>query len=251
MKRIPNIILFLTLFSFFLLSACNRQTSTTPTANHLVEFNKDGIAVIRGHLLSGGFDIDTSMELNESLEITIPAEVDGIEASVVISFPLRFETEISSSLTPKTNVRDYHDANPFSTASSAFPNKALVDITFLKEDAMFETIAIHEITQDDASQSIAVIDGVFSTNLFSKGTLRGRVKDLKQDEASVIWMVSITIDIQGVEATVLLPIHCTPDTQIISNGDVPLTLVNPWGNVQIQFTRKGDTLTAHQVTEIP
>jgi len=247
-------ILFLTLCGLFLLSACGGQSAadntTPPNADHLAEFNEDGIAVLRGHLSGGGFSATRS-----TIKITIPVRVDGMDASVHVEFYLRSDTEISSSLTTHNDVREYLTFTPGSTILDAFASYALVDITFQKKGTAFEATAIREAAQTFALfDQRPVIESMLSTDdLSQQGGIRGYIgQSKKENDGTIIWMVSIPIDMHGVAVVVILPVQSTANMQVITkDGIVPVTTKDPWGDVQIEFTRNGDTLTATQVTEIP
>jgi hypothetical protein len=255
MKQTTQLLLLLAIFGFALLPACGAQPATgttTPNADHLVKFNKDGIAQLRGRIRSGGFTTDTSVTLNESIDIAIPVKVEGIETGLIVPFVLGFETEISSSTTQQTNVQAYHSIHPTSAVYAAFPASALVDVTFRKKDTVFEAVAIHEVTKKPLFQKKPAIDQVFSTDLFSQATIRGDITQaLTRQEGEITWLVSMPITMQGNQVAVLLSIDSTPNTQVItSNGAVPVS-DTPWHNLQIKFTRKGDLLIADQIIELP
>jgi hypothetical protein len=255
MKQTTQLFLLLTIFGFALLPACGAQPVTgniAPNADHLVKFNKDGFAQLRGRVRSGGFTTDTSVTLNESINIAIPVKVEGIETGLIVPFVLSFETEFSSSTTQQTNVRAYHSAHPTSAVQAAFPASALVDVTFRKKDTVFEAVAIHEVTKKPLFQKQPAIDQVFSTDLFSQATIKGDITQaLTKQEGDITWLVSIPITMQGIQVAVLLSIDSAPDTQVItSNGSVPVS-DTPWHNLQIQFTRKGDLLIADQLIVLP
>jgi hypothetical protein len=257
MKHTKQLILVLTILGISLLPACGSQPSTevttSPNADHLIEFNSDGMSVLLGYV-SGGFFCTSSGTLREFLDIEIPAQTEAIDVRVAVSFTLHLDTEISSSRVSPTDLGAYHMAKPDSGVFDAFPPGALVEVTFVKKEAAFEAIAVHEVAQPEgASPKAAMLDHILPTDLFSRGTVHGTISGSSIGEAGAMtWRVSVPITIQGIEAAVLLPVHSAADTQVVtSNGLVPFTSAHPLGYVQVAFTRKDDALIARQITEIP
>ncbi len=257
MKRTTQLILFLAIFSFSLLPACGEQPSTTsPNGDHLVKFNKNGVAVLRGRYWSGSLDTATTAGANETMNILTLVKVEGMDAGASIPFVLHDDTKLlSSQLSSPTTLREYHIFHPASPVTDAFPRNAFLEITFVKKDAQFEAVSIQDVAQKPSLfQTKPAIDHVFSTDVFSKGTLNGSfTQALHQQGGTVIWTTSIPIDVQGIQAAVILEIHSTPNTLVVtSKGSVPADSEFPWGDsVQIQFTRKGSTLIADQITVSP
>lgn len=251
-KLMTQLFLFLTLM---LVTACAQQTTFAeplPNLDHLVAFDSDGSAVIRGRISGVRHCPPRDGYLNSDIVIEIPVDVQGIDAGVAVPFLLRFETEILSNLTPHTNARDYLTANPKSSIFDAFSIFETVDVTFVKKDAAFEAVAIRQVNLADMTdQSIAVIDGVFSIDIFSKGTLEGNTNGSNWGDV-VTWTISMPTTVHGVEVNILLPINSTDKTQVITkDGAVPVDIHHPGGHVQVDFTRTDGVLEAVRFIEIP
>jgi hypothetical protein len=250
-----RLFLLLTLSGLLFAAGCGQRPSSVDTLSSLdklVEFDNNGYAVIRGRISSDSSCSTTDGTLSAYIEIEVPADVQGIEAGIAVPFTLRFETEILSNLTTHTNVRDYLAANPESTTFDAFPILETVEVTFVKKDAAFEAVAIRQVDSADTSnQNIAAIDGIFSTDIFSKGRLEGSTGGSNWGDV-VTWTISMPVTVHGVDADILLPINSTDKTQVITeDGTVPVDIYHPGGHVQVEFTRAGNTLEAVRFTEIP
>ena len=259
MKHTIQLILFLTVFVFFFLPACGGQrpaeVTTESNADHLVKFDENGIAVLRGQISGGGFSANTSGKTREAIQIFIPVKVEGIKTRITIPFLIRPESEFSSSMTSQTmTVREYNIYHPFDQVTDAFPRNAWAEITFRKNGAEFEAISFHEVIRKFSFfQTRSSIDGVFSTDPFSQGTVSGcfRYSSLPPGSRKPdYWMLEVPVDIHGVKAIINLEIRSAPHTRVItSNGVVALDSGFSWGNsVLIQFTRKGNRLIADQIT---
>ncbi|MFT3892152.1 MAG: hypothetical protein QM730_11005 [Anaerolineales bacterium] len=251
MKR--TIQLFLLLSVFMLSTGCKAQTSSTnpaPAIDHLIVFNEDGYAVVRGKV-AGDWSCSTiNGKLRATLNVDVPVLVDGIEASVDLLFMLSFETELSSNLTPYTTVRDYLAANPNSTTFDAFPIFETVDVTFIKKDTSFEVISIHQVA--DPSSARIAIDGMVTTNIFSRGILEGTIAGANWSDDLVTWTLSIPVTVQGIPASVRIPILSNIKTKVIANGSsVPMDIYHPIGHVQVEFARTENQLEAIRFTELP
>lgn len=264
MKRTLQLISFLIIPGVFLLAACGGQApsapGTLPNADHLVEFDENGNAVLRGTLTGGGFGTDTSQGLKENIYFVIPAKVQGIESQIVIDFPLRFETEFSSSLHALSTVREYHIFHPYDHIQTAFPSTAQVDVTFRKTGTGVEVISLHEVSPGfTLFKRKAAVDGVISTDAFSEGLLAARTGGgelgLTDSNNSIVYLnVHAPITIQGIPATVVLRFYSAPDTQIITRKGAVLSRdagTYPHGLLTIKFTRQGNKLIARQITELP
>ena len=251
MKRITQYILVLTIVSVSLLSACRGGSSTNaaPNADHLVEFDKQGIALLRGQVTSASA---TAGQNTEILTIHIPARMDGMDVIVAVTFTLRNETLVSSSLIKQTDLLEYLSFHKGSSAFEAFPANALVDVTFKKTGTTFIASAIQEVTKKSLFPKRTVIDPLFTTEGFGEGTLQGTIlQTRKQNNGTVRWTVSVPLTMQGVEIAVLLPVQSAVDTNVIPAGNTIKTVDTIRGKVKIDFVRSSDTLTARQVTEIP
>jgi len=254
MKQKTKFILFLIIFNLSLLTACGGQQSTNvtaqPNADHVVKFNEEGIAVLRGYISGGYFKPSSNPRYNTYIRLDVPAKVQGIDAKLAIPFTVISKTIISSSVVSETDVEGYHIHHPGSDVFGAFPSHPLVEVTFLKKGTEFEVLSIHEVRQKfNLFQKKAVIDNVFSESMFV-GSIHLSKKD--STGAFVWWNVSIPIDVQGIQSGVVLVVHSAPDTTLITpKGVVPLTGNFSGDHMQVQFTRWGDKLTASQITELP
>lgn len=251
MKRNTYIILILSIVSV-LLSACGGASTdgVTPTADHLVEFDEQGIAVLRGQVSSlSTSDAKTGTFMN----IDIPAEMDGLDVLLSVPFSLRNETILASTTTKPMDLLEYLSFNKGSSAVKAFPSQALVDVTFRKTGTGFEAISINEVTESfSLFKRTVTIEPLFSSDIFNPGTLQGRIiQSFKDSDGFLVWTLAMPIQMQGVEAAVLVPVHPGADTEIITTSGNVIMLDQVSGNVQIGFTRNRDTITAHSVTIIP
>jgi hypothetical protein len=264
MKRTLQLISFLTILGVFLLSACGGQAPSVPgalpNADHLVTFDENGLAVLRGTFNGGGFGTDTSQGLKENIHFYIPAKVQGIESQIMIDLPLRFETEFSSSLHALSTVREYHIFHPYDHIQNAFPSGAQVDVTFRKKDAGVDVISMHEASPGfTLFKRKAAVDGVLSTNAFSEGVLAARtgggvLGSTDANNSIMYFNFHAPITIQGIPATVVLRFYTAPDTQIITRKGAILSrdaATYPHGLLTIKFTRQGNKLIARQITELP
>lgn len=264
MKRTLQRISLLMIIGILILSACGGQTpsapGTLPNADHLVKFDENGIAVLRGMLVGGSFATDTSRSLKEDISFVIPARVEGIGALIVIDFPLSFETEFSSSMHSLSTVREYHIFHPYDHIERAFPLSAQIDLTFRKKDAGIEVISLHEVTPGfTLFKPKAVVDGVISTDAFSsEGVLAARTQGeigLTDENKSIVYFNFHTpITIQGIPADVVLRFYSAPDTEIITRKGAVLSRdegTYPHGLLTIRFTRQWNKLIARQITELP
>ncbi len=255
MKHATRLLLLLMIVSISLLSACGEEASNTPpNGDHLVKFNKDGVAVLRGHYWSGSLDRRTGIK--ETMNITTPIKVERIEAGLSIPFVLNDGTKIvSSQMIAPSTIREYHIFHPSSPVDGAFPRGALLEVSFVKKDAKFEVLSIQDVAQKPSLfQTTPSIDHVFSTDVFSKGTLQGDfTQALNRNDGTVLWTTAVPIPVQGIPAAVILQIDSTTSTQVItSKGIVAADSGFSWGDgVQIEFTRKGNKLIADKITVIP
>jgi predicted small lipoprotein YifL len=247
MQRFTNFILFLALVSISL-TACGEQSpAAPPTADHLVEFDEQGIAVLRGQVSR----LSTMEKQNgQSLNIDIPVQMDGMDVYVSVPFHLRNETLLASTTTKQMDLLEYLSFNKGSSAFNAFPDRALVDVSFRKTGDGFVAIAIQETTPSfSLFKRTAEIEPLFFSDLFNPGTLQGRIiQSLKDGDGMIQWTVAIPIQMQGVEAAVLVPIDVAPDAEVVTTSGNILMLDQVSGDVQIEFTRGKDAVTAHQVT---
>lgn len=264
MKRTLQFLLFPMIAGIFLLAACGGQAPATPgtlpNADHLVTFDENGMAVLRGTLNGGSFGPDTSQGLKENIYFFMPAKVQGIDSQIRIDLPLRFETEFSSSQHALSTVREYHIFHPYDHIQNAFPASVQVDLTFRKTDSGVEVISIHEVSPGfTLFKRKAAVEGVISTDVFSEGVLGARTHSgelgLTDSSGSIVYFnLHAPITIQGIPATVVLQFYSDTDTQIITRKGVVFSRDQgtfPHGFVTVKFTRQGNKLIAHQITELP
>jgi hypothetical protein len=248
MKRITNLLLILTIVSALLSACAAGANGGTPTADHLVEFNDEGNAVLRGNIPAG-----TTAGDSETLSINVPVKMDDMNVAVNVPFKLSRDTILSSSLTEKTDLIEYLSFNKGSSASKAFPASALVDVTFRKTGDGFEAESIVEVEGKPLFQRTPKIAPLLNMEGFLRGTLQGYIAEMVQhnDDGTVVWTVGIPIPLQGVTAAVHIPVRTELDTEIISLSETLVGADAAHGNVQIEFTRDGDILIARRVTELP
>jgi hypothetical protein len=232
-----------------LLSGCGSQSpSATPTADHLVEFDEQGIAVLRGQVASG----TGALGKGETISIDVPVEMDDMDVVVNVPFHLQRDTIISSTTTKQTDVLEYLSFNTGASASNAFPISALVEVTFRNAGTAFEAISIHEVEKGfSLFQRKPQIDPLFTMENFAAGTLSGHIsQSIQQNDGTILWRVGIPIMMQGNQASVIVWVQSAPDTEVISTGGNIVMLKDVRGDVQIRFTRSKNVLTAHEVTII-
>jgi hypothetical protein len=218
--------------------------------DHLFTFDENGQAVVRGRI-SGDWACSTvNGKLRAVLNIDVPVLVDGIESSVEMLFLLTFETELASDLTPYITLRDYLAENPSSSTFDAFPLFQTVDVTFIKNGEEFEALAVRQA--EDTNSRVTKIDGMISTNIFSRGILDGTVRSANWSDDLVTWTLSMPVTVQGIPASVLIPIESNNSTPVIASGDqVPMDIYHPGGHVRVEFKRSGNKLQALRFTELP
>lgn len=243
--------LFLLFVLLVLTTGCGTQTSATnPNVDHLFTFDENGQATARGKI-SGDYECSTvNGKLRARLNINVPVLVDGIASNVDLTFTLTFDTQLASDLTPYTTLRDYLDANPASSTFDAFPLFQTVDVTFIKKDDSFEAVAIRQV--DTIESPVTEINGMLSTNIFSKGTLNGTIAGSNWGDDLVTWTLSMPVTVSSTPASVVIPIESKIDTPVIVNGsDIPMDIYHPGGHVQVEFRRNEDTLEAIRFIEMP
>lgn len=246
MKRIILFIL-VWMVNITLLSGCGGQVpAVTPTADHLVEFDEQGIAVLRGNVASGS----TTPGKGETISIDVPAEMDSMDVVVNVPFHVKGDTLISSATTKQTDVLEYLSFHQGASAYEAFPMSALVEVTFRNTGTGFEAISIHEVKQSfSLFRNTPKIDPLFTMENFAAGTLSGHIsQSFQQNDGTVLWVVSMPITIQGHQASVNVWVQSAADTRVIKAGGNLGMTKDVRGDVQIRFTRSRDILTAHEVT---
>ena len=253
MKVTNKLISSILIISFSLLSACGGGQSATstnpPNADHIVVFDANGIATLRGHIRSGG-----ASATKNTFIIEIPVKADKIKSNLSVTINLPNTTEISLSQTSHTNIREYLIFNNGSTPMDIFPLGTLVDISFQKKGKTFEAVSVREVNGNPSIfQTRPNIRNVFPILSASQGKVAAHIYTSSViDGVPVYWGVYIPIFIHGVESTVTVRVYPSADTQVTtSDGVVSMNSRDPWGDVIIEFTREGNKLFARQITEIP
>jgi hypothetical protein len=252
MKRNTQFILILMIISVLILSACGGgatgQVNAMPNADQLMEFNEQGIAVLRGNLAGESATAVPGGKVN----VNINVKMDGLQAAVSIPFTLRNETILSSTLVEKTDLLEYVSFNKGSNLTRAFPASALVDVTFRKSGTGFDAIGIVEVTKKGLFNRTPSIAPFFSSDVFTPVSLQGRITQSSQDlRGDMHWIISFPMWIQGREAAVLLPVTSELDTEAISRTGDAVLLDGISGAVEVTFVRTGDKLLAREIKELP
>jgi len=248
MKRIAQILILIVGVS--LLAGCGGSNEAAANADGLAEFNEQGIAVLRGNLAGSSTSAGRD---SETVRVEVPVKMDGMDVVVSVPFQLPRNAIIASSLTKQTDVLEYLSFNKSSSVFNAFPDYALVDVTFRKQAGVFVAISVVEAEKGFSLFSREPeLAPVFSMDNFSQGSLQGRITEAYQDNGGLLlWKIAVPTSMQGLPVDVVLPVYAAADTQVVNTGDTIVTLDRISGNVQIDFTRRGDELTAHQITELP
>lgn len=250
MKRIAQLILILVMFT---LSACGPAPAaqgTAPTADHMAEFDAQGVAVVRGFISSASINPGK----DETIFINVLAKMDGILVRVHVPIRVQRDTIIASTTTRETDVQDYMVFNPGKYAYDAFPMVALVEVSFRKSGEAFDAVSIREVERGlwyPLFEEKAKIDPLFVMDGLSQGTLIGHIGTSSPGkDGGRVLEVSIPILMQGVQTAVIMEVEAGTDTQLSSTSGAAVVLGNLTGDVQIQFTRSGKTLKATQITAI-
>lgn len=240
--------LILIVLSISLVAGCGTRASATPTADHLVEFDNQGIGVLRGYIVRGTSTPDNS----ESISMDIPVKMDSMDAAINIPFRVIPETIVSSTIMKQTDVLEYLSFHHGAAVSEAFPTNALVEVTFRGTSTGFVAISIHEVEEGfRLFDNTPKIDPVFAMENFAAGTLSGRItQSIQQNDGTVLWRVAMPIMMQGNEVFEVVWVQSAPDTEVISTSGNIVMVKDVTGDVQINFTRSRNVLTAHQVTII-
>lgn len=257
MKGIIKSIFILTILSFSLLSACSggQSADVPPNADHLVQFNEAGIAVIRGPIESSAWHQPANGRYDEKINIAIPIKVDGIKASLTIPIVISYDTEIASSQVPKTTVREHLIFHPRSYVAEVFRNTPLLEVTFRKNGTVFEAVSIKEVEKKpQLFQTQGTINGFFQKDSYGRpiagGSISQAMKDV--DGSALYWMLSAGIPAHGVNANVIVQVKSTPETKITtSQGTFNRTTDFDWSLVQIVYTRRGGKMIAKEITALP
>lgn len=246
MRRIIVFIL-VWMVNIALLSGCGGQApAVTPTADHLVEFDEQGIAMLRGYVASG----TSTPGKGETISIDVPVKMDGMDVAVNVPFNVKRETIISSTTTKQTDVLEYLSFHQGASAYEAFPINALVEVTLRNTGTAFEAISMHEVKQRfSLFRNSPKIDPVFTMENFAQGTLSGHVsQSIQQNDGTVLWKVSTPVMMHGNQASVIVWVQSAPDTKVITTAGNTVMVKDVREDVQVRFTRSRNTLTAHQVT---
>lgn len=248
MKRTAIFVLIL-MVSVALLSGCGGQVpAATPTANHLVEFNEQGIATLRGYVVSDA----GALPKGETISIDVPVKMDGMDVAVNVPFRVKNDTIVSSTATKQTDVLEFLSFHQGAAIYEAFPTNALVEVTFLKTGTAFEAISVHEVEQGfRLFNSTPKIEPLFPMPNFAEGELSGHIsQSSQQSDGTILWRVAVPIMMQGRQASVMVLVQSALDTEVVNTGGNIVMLEDVSGDVQIRFTRSKNALTAHQVTII-
>lgn len=250
---------------FVLLAACGQiapaSTLEPQTANldHLITFKADGYATLHGRI-SGGSQCRNEDGTPRSIFIVVemPVVVQGIETYVAVPFHIALETEIVSTQTPATSAQDFFATNPQASFTDAFALFQSVEIRFSAVNGAFWAATIRETIPQDPSQAVNLA-GIFTTNLFAKGSIEGETRHYAWDgDDNMTWTIAIPHTLYGAPVAVLLPVKVTPVTRVVfSNGEsVPAlakedgdfaNFVNPSGNLRIAFTLKRNALEVSRI----
>lgn len=263
----------ITLSLLILLTACG-QTAPSSTIidakagelDHLISFNSDGYATLRGRI-SGGSQCpgEDGTPATIFIEAEMPVIVQGIETYIAVPFRVAMQTEITSSLTPVSNAQDFFTANPEASFTEAFALYQSVEIIFTASAGEFLASAVRETSPQDPNQAVNLA-GIFAVNVFSKGTLDGRVmaerwKD--REGQSLTMLVGIPNSLHGTLVYVLVPVDVTHATKsVFRNGQtvpalsgkqdnalMPSSMI-PQGNLRVEFAHKENILEASRIIEL-
>jgi hypothetical protein len=256
MKHTTKFILFLIIFSLFLLTACGGQQSTDattpPNADHLVKFNEEGIAVLRGYFSQGQQNPPSNGKPNMFIRVDINAKVDGIKGSIRVPFTMLYETVLSFSTVQQTTLREYMSSTPWYDIT--FPNYSLVDVAFRKNGTEFEALSVQEVVQKfTLFKKWENIDGLFHKDASGQLVAGGSFEQAYMDSDGTVtsWVFNTPIQMQGIQAEVILGVESVPSTRIInSQGTFDRTAGNHLGLVQIVYTRRGSRMIAKEITEL-
>ena len=246
MKRTRQFLILIVL-SISLLPGCGNQAET-PTADHLAKFDKQGTAVLRGYIVRGTSAPDNS----DSLSIDVPVKMESMDAALNVPFRVINESIISSTTTKQTDVLEYLSFHRGAAISEAFPTNALVEVKFRSTGTDFVAISIHEVEEGfSLFNNTPKIGAAFAMENFAAGMLRGHIsQSLQQNDGTLLWRVAVPITMQGNQVSVVVWVQSAPDTEVISTSGNIIMLKDVTGDVQINFTRSKNVLTAHQVTII-
>jgi len=259
MRQTTKLILFLIIVNIFLLTACGGGTvveGAPPSADHIVTFNADGIAVLRGYLNGGFMNPPSNGRPNMVIFVNVPAKVDGIKGSVRIPVTMLYETVVSSSTVNQRDLRDYLIFNPSSSVFTIFKSRGrvLVEATFRKNGAAFEAVSVHEVKEKfTLFKKWSIIDGLFHKNASGQLVAGGEFQQAHKDADGTVqsWVFQAPIQVQGVQTEVILGVQSTPSTRIInSQGTFDRTAEAYLGLVQIIYTRRGGSMIAKEITEL-
>jgi hypothetical protein len=240
--------------------------SDTGALDHLISFNSDGYASLRGRI-SGGSQCpgEDGMPATVFIEVEMPVIVQGIETYLAVPFRITMQTEITSSLTPAVNAQDFFIANPKTSFTEAFAIYQSVEIIFRLSDGEFLASVVRETSPQDPSQA-ANLAGIFTVNAFSQGTLEGtstRESWNDREGRSLTLIVAMPSLLHDAPISVLLPVAVTPATKSVfrdgqtvpalsgkKDTDIQPKSMIPLGNLRIEFTLKENTLEVSRIIEL-
>jgi hypothetical protein len=231
-----------------------------PDAGQLVRFDERGFAVLRGRL-SGDLQCQgDGKTLSASITVEVPVLVQGVDAYLEIPYSLSYDTQIASTATPFTRLRDFLAANPEATTSDAFAVYETIDVVFSRDVGHFDAVALRQAEPADVA-SWPVLDGILAIDFLSRGRLDGLMRGANWDGEFMTWTVALPVDVQGIEADLLLTLRSTANTRVVTAGgqvlppttpdDHPADGLNhPSGDVRVEFTLRDGWLEADRFIEI-
>jgi len=265
---------FLIIISLFVfLTACGKTAPSSKTIDskageldHLISFNSDGYATLRGRL-SGGSQCpgEDGTPANVFIEVEMPVIVQGFESYVAVPFRVEMETKITSSITPAARAQDFFATNPQASFSEAFALYQSVEISFTKSDGGFLASAVRETSPQDIRLA-ANLAGIFTVNAFSQGTLQGSTfqENWASDGSRMTWIIGLPFTLHGISVNIRLPLEITRATQsVLKNGQTLPTLSDkkegdimpgssmiPLGSLRVEFTLKENVLEVSRIIEL-
>jgi hypothetical protein len=263
----------ITLSLLVFLTACGQTVPSSTIIDakageldHLINFNSDDYATLRGRI-SGGSQCpgEDDTPATVFIEVEMPVIIQGIETYIALPFRIEMQTEITSSLTPAANAQSFFIANPQASFTEAFAPYQSVEIIFTASEGEFWASAVQETSPQDPSQAVN-LTGIFTVNVFSRGSLEGRNMRENWDDRegrSLTLILAMPTVLHGAPVSVLLPVAVTPATKsVLRDGQAVSALsgekVNdfqygsmiPSGNLRVEFTLKKNILEASRILEL-
>lgn len=268
---LKRLLIIFGLFAF--LVACEQTAPPAPSndaktgeIDHLIRFDSDGYASLRGRI-SGSSQCpgEDGMPANILIELEVPVMVQGIETYLTVPFQVEMQTELHSSLTPAATAQDFFTANPDAGFIDAFALFQAVEIRFTARNNQFLASAVREIGAQDTLQA-ANLEGIFTVNPFSQGTLEGVVMQMEwkdREGRSLILQIGLSGTLHGAPVSIFLPVSVTPNTQSVfkdgqtvptlsgkKDGDIMPGAAIPDGVLRVEFKRKGNILEVSRLIEV-